>query len=267
MVNVSRLDLTTELFGEQMFAPIIVGPVSSQQDLHPEGELATVRGASAAKTLMVVSSRSSRKLPEILAEARTPLWFQVYPDPDIDTTIAAAREAVQAGCKAVCLTVGVTPKLRQGTGQKLDWATVARMRESIKAPLVLKGIMHPDEARLAVSRGVDGIVVSNHGGIYTTGFADPTEMLPSVAESVGGKIPVLVDGSYRRGTDILKALALGARAVLLGRPPVWGLAAYGAEGVQAVLEMLQTELARNMAMCGKADVGSIDRTLIKIHAR
>jgi isopentenyl diphosphate isomerase/L-lactate dehydrogenase-like FMN-dependent dehydrogenase len=134
-------------------------------------------------------------------------------------------------------------------------------------PLLLKGIMSPAEARLAVAQGVDAIVVSSHGGLYTSGFAEPIEVLPSVMEAVGDRIPVLVDGGFRRGTDILKALALGARAVLLGRPPVWGLAAYGAEGVQAVLEMLQTELARNMAMCGVPDVKSVTRSLIRIHTR
>jgi 4-hydroxymandelate oxidase len=258
MVNVSKLDLTTELLGEKLFAPILVGPVSQQQTYHPEGELATVRGASAAKTLAIISSRSSRKLPEIVAEAKTPLWFQVYPDPDIDVTIAAARSALQAGCRAVCLTIG---------GVTLDWPTIARIRQSLKAPLLLKGIMNPEEAQTALSHGIDGMIVSNHGASYTTGFAEPVEVLPSVVEAVGGKVPVLVDGGFRRGTDILKALALGARAVLLGRPPIWGLAAYGAPGVQTVLEMLQTELARNMALCGKPDVKSIDRSLIKIHTR
>jgi isopentenyl diphosphate isomerase/L-lactate dehydrogenase-like FMN-dependent dehydrogenase len=276
MVNVTQLDLSLEFLGEQLFAPILVGPMSYQQTFHPEGELAVARGASAAKTGMFVSSRSSRKLPEIIAAANTPVWFQAYPNPDINVTIAAAREAVEAGCRGVCLTVGVPYEAREAavegsksaTGNlKLDWAMIERVRKSVKKPLLLKGIMHPEEAQLAVSRGVDAIVVSNHAGMFLTGFADPTEMLPLVVEAVGGKIPVLVDGSYRRGTDILKALALGARAVLLGRPPVWGLAAYGAPGVQRVLEMLQTELARNMALCGKPDLKSVDRTLIKIHSR
>ena len=267
MVNVTQLDISLELLGEELFAPILVGPMAYQQAYHPEGELAMVRGASAAKTLMIVSSRSSRKLSEIAAQAKTPLWFQVYPDADINVTIASARAAVQAGCSAVCLTVAVPNPDRQAGNLKMDWATIARLRDGLKGRLLLKGVMHPEEAQQAISRGVDAIVVSNHGGAHTTGFADPTEMLPAIAEAAGGKIPVLVDGGYRRGTDILKALALGARAVLLGRPPVWGLAAYGAEGVQRVLEMLQTELARNMALCGKPDLKSLDRTLLKIHRR
>ena len=261
MVNVSRMDLTTELFGEKLFAPILVGPVSHLQTYHPEAEVAMARGAAAAKALMIVSSRSSRKLPEISAAADAPFWFQVYADPDIDSAIAASRNAVAAGCKAVCLTVGGT------ANATADWATIARVRQNVKAPLLLKGIMSPEEAQLAASRGIDGLIVSNHGAIHTAGFADPIEVLPAVAEATGSKIPVLVDGSFRRGTDILKALALGARAVLLARPPVWGLAAYGAGGVQAVMEMLQSELARNMALCGKADLKSVNRDLVKIHRR
>ena len=268
MVNVVKLDLTVKLLGQELFAPILAGPVSNQQAFHPEGEIAMVQGASAARTLMIVSSRSSRKLSEIVAAAKTPLWFQVYPDPDIAVTIAAARNAIESGCKAICLTIGVRPPEPQlPASTKLDWALIRRFRESVKAPMLLKGIMNPEEAQLAVSSGVDGIVVSNYGGIYTTGFADPIEVLPSIVDAVSGKIPVLIDGSFRRGTDILKALALGARAVLLGRPAVWGLAAYGAEGVQRVLEMLQTELARNMAHVGKPDLASLDRGVIKIHRR
>lgn len=265
MVNVTQLDLSVELLGERLHAPILVGPMSNLQAFHPEGEIATVRGASAARTLMVVSSRSSRKLREIVAEAKTPLWFGMYPDAGVDAMIASARDALQAGCKAICLTVGVPHESQ--VNQKMDWASIDRIRQNVKAPLILKGIMSPEEAQRAVSRGVDAVIVSNHGAIGATGFADPIEMLPSIAQATGSKIPILIDGSFRRGTDILKALSLGARAVLLGRPPVSGLAAYGAEGVQKVLQTLQTELARNMALCGKPDLKSVDRSLVKVHRR
>lgn len=280
MVNVTQLDLTTELLGEKMFAPILIGPTWRQQAFHPDGEIGMVRGASAAKTLMIVSSRSSRPLQDIVAAAKTPLWFQVYPEADKKLTIHTAQEAVKLGCKAVCLTVGVPyqppdpfvplsgpVRLQPAGNLKMDWAAIDEMRQSVKAPLILKGILSPEEVDLAVKRGVQAIVVSNHGGMFTSGFADPIEALPSIADAVGGKIPILIDGSFRRGTDILKALALGARAVLLGRPPLWGLAAYGAEGVQAVLEMLQSELARNMALCGQLDLKSVDRALVRMHRR
>lgn len=273
MVNVSKLDLTTEVLGEKMFAPIVVGPISNQQTYHPEGEVATVVGASAANTLAIVSSRSSRPLPDIVAAAKTPLWFQLYPDPDVKVTIAVAQQALQTGFKAICLTVGVPYQFEAGARMRLqpsgnlsmNWAFIDQVRKNIKAPVVLKGVMSPGEAQLAISNGIHAIIVSNHGGIYSSGFAHPIEVLPSITDAVGGKIPILIDGSFRRGTDILKALALGARAVMLARPIVWGLAAYGSEGVRTVLEMLQSELARSMALCGKPDVKSIDRSLVKIH--
>ena len=275
MVNVSKLDLTAEVLGAKMFAPIVVAPIANQQAYHPDGEVAMVRGASAAQAVAVVSSRSSRPLTEVAAAAKTPLWFQLYPDPDINITIASAQHAVKEGFKAVCLTVGTpyqpdSPSSRrlQLTGNlKLDWTAVGKVRQSLKTPLLLKGIMSPEEAQLAAKHDVDGIVVSNHGAMFTTGFADPIEMLPSIVEAAGPKTSVLIDGSFRRGSDILKALALGARAVLIGRPMIWGLTAYGAEGVRGVLEMLQSELARNMAMCGKPDIKSIDRSLVKVHRR
>lgn len=275
MVNVSKLDLSTELLGETLFAPILAGPVSQQAAFHPEGEVAMARGAAAAKTLTIVSSQSSKPLDEIVAAAgKAPLWFQVYPDADLKTTIQSAQDAVRAGCKAVCLTVGVPygmpsggVRLEAAGNLKVDWNAIDHIRQGIKAPLVLKGIMNPEEARQAVSRGIQAIVVSNHGGLFTSGFADPIEMLPSIADAVGGKIPILIDGSYRRGTDIMKALALGARAVVVARPVIWGLSAYGASGVQTVLELLQSELARTMALCGRTNVPSLDRALVKIHRR
>ena len=187
MVNVSKLDLTTELLGETMFAPILVGPMAKQQTFHPEGEVAMARGASAAKTVMIVSSRSSRPLTEIAVEAKTPLWFQVYPEPDIKETIKAAQDAVRAGCKAVCLTVGVPS---QSPGKlKMDWALIDQVRQSVKAPLVLKGIMSAEEAEMAVTRGVQAIVVSNYGGSSRPGLPIPSRCCL--------RLPTLSAGRFR----------------------------------------------------------------------
>ena len=256
MVNTTQLDLTTELFGQRLFAPILVGPTSEQKRFHPEGELASVRGASAAKTAMVVSSRASYPIQEIAAQPATTLWYQVYPEPDADAQRRRIDEAVELGCKALCITVGGA-----------DWSAIDRLRQGLRIPVVLKGIMSPEEARAAIGKGIDGIVVSNYGGQAASGMAAPIEVLPAIAEAVAGKAPILIDGSFRRGSDILKALALGARAVMLGRPPLWALAAYGSAGVQTMLEMLQTELARDMAMCGKPNLKSLDPGVVKIHAR
>jgi 4-hydroxymandelate oxidase len=142
---------------------------------------------------------------------------------------------------------------------------IDKIRQGLGVPVVLKGIMTAEEAMEAVKRGIEGIVVSNYGGLLTKGLVSPMEMLPAIADAVAGKVPVLIDGGFRRGSDIMKALAFGARAVLVGRPALWGLAAYGAEGVQSVFEMLQTELGRSASQCGKANVKAIDRSAIKVH--
>ncbi|MGA2772356.1 MAG: alpha-hydroxy-acid oxidizing protein [Bryobacteraceae bacterium] len=256
MVNTTQLDLTTELFGQRLFAPILVGPASEQKRFHPEGELASVRGASAAKTAMVVSGRASYPIKEIAAQPAATLWYQVYPEADTDAQRRRIDQAVDLGCKALCITIGGA-----------DWSAIDRLRQGLRIPVVLKGIMSPEEARAAIGKGIDGIVVSNCGGQPASGMAAPIEVLPAIAEAVAGKAPILIDGSFRRGADILKALVLGARAVMLGRPPLWALAAYGSAGVQTMLEMLQTELARDMAMCGKPNLKSLDPSLVKIHAR
>ncbi len=278
MVNTVNLDLTTELFGEKMFAPILVGPISDQERFHAGGELATVQGASAAKAVVVISSRSSRPLEQIVAQSQTTLWYQVYPEPDMNAVRARIERAVKLGCKALCITVGAAnqpdtkrapnrPQFEEMGNLGLDWRAIDRLRQGMRVPVLLKGVMSPEEARTAVDRGISGIVVSNHGGLLVSGLASPIEMLPSIAEAVGGKVPLLVDGGFRRGTDVLKGLALGARAILLGRPPMWGLAAYGADGVGTLLILLQAELARDMAMCGKVTAGDIDRNLVRIHRR
>ncbi len=139
------------------------------------------------------------------------------------------------------------------------------MRQGLSVPFLLKGIMTAEEADAAVKRGIQGIVVSNYGGLLTRGMASSIEMLPAIVDAVNGRAPVLIDGSFRRGSDIFKALAFGARAVLIGRPALWGLAAYGADGVQSLLEMLQTEVGRDMGQCGKPNLKAIDRTVVKIH--
>jgi isopentenyl diphosphate isomerase/L-lactate dehydrogenase-like FMN-dependent dehydrogenase len=147
----------------------------------------------------------------------------------------------------------------------LNWDIIDQMRKGINVPVLIKGIMTPEEAEAAIKRGVQGIVVSNYGGLLTPGMAPPMELLPSIVDTVAGKVPVLIDGNFRRGSDIFKALAYGATAVMIGRPAAWGLAAYGSEGAQQVLEMLQTELARDMAHTGKPALRDIDRTVVKLH--
>jgi len=261
MVNTTGLDLSVELFGEKIFAPILIGPTARQQMFHPEGELAMVRGAAAARTLVIVSSDSSYPIEKIAAEAKTTLWYQVFPAADANALRSRTQQAVKDGCKAVCVTVGAPDR---GTSH-LSWKMIDQIRQGLGVPVVLKGIMTAEEANESVKRGIEGIVVSNYGGLLKKGLVSPMEMLPAIADAVGGKVPVLIDGGFRRGSDIMKALALGARAVLVGRPALWGLAAYGAEGVQSVLEMLETELGRSASQAGKTNVKAIDRSVVKMH--
>jgi 4-hydroxymandelate oxidase len=264
MVPTTHLDLTVSLFGEKMFAPVMVGPMARLQSYHPDGEVGLVRAASGAKSWMVVSSESSLPVEKIVVESKTTLWYQVFSEEDLSTVRSKIEQAVKAGCKAICITAGA-PFSKAMTRPALNWSVIDRMRKGIGVPVLIKGIMTPQEAGEAVKRDIQGIVVSNYGRVPTPGTASSMEMLPSIVDAAGGKAQVLIDGSFRRGSDIFKALAFGATAAMVGRPVVWGLAAYGPEGAQQVLEMLQTEVARDMAHCGRLTIKDIDRTVVKLH--
>ena len=269
MVDATALDLSTELLGQRMFAPTLIGPVAAQEDFHPEGELETARGAAATGTPMVVSSRSSRGIDAIAAATDGPLWYQVYLA-DGPPARSAIRRAVDAGVRAVCITVNdpLAPAAGAFGPERVDWEAVSRVADGAGVPVLVKGIMTAEDAAAAVRRGMQGLVVSDHGrGAAGRVAGTPIDRLPDIAEAAGSRLEVLIDGGFRRGTDILKALALGARAVLLARPVMWGLAAYGAAGVEAVLFLLHNELARSMAAAGRPAIGLIDRELVKIHTR
>lgn len=272
-VPCTNIDMTADVLGMKLFTPILVGPMAKLQQYHPDGEAGMAKGASAAKTMMVASCDSSMPIDKIAAEAKAGFWFQVFPESDASAVKTQIQQAVGAGCKAVMLTVGAFYRDRHGAPQpaklagvpKVDWAFVDQLRQGLTVPFLIKGIMSPEEADAAVKHGIQGIIVSDYGGLLTRGMAPPMETLPAVVDAVSGRVPVLADGNFRRGSDVFKALAFGAKAVLLGRPPVWGLAAYGSPGVQTVLEMLITDLGRNMAMCGKINPAAIDRTAVKVH--
>jgi 4-hydroxymandelate oxidase len=259
------MDLGVTLFGERHFTPILVAPISDQKRFHAEGELATAKGATAGKAIMVVSSRSSVPIDQIAAVAKPSFWYQVYASDAAAKT--QVQDAVRAGAKAIVITVGATPATgaRSATANSINWATVDAIKQVATVPVLVKGITTVAEANAAAQRNVQGIVVSNFGGLMGTNKDAMILVLPNIVDAVGGKMPVLTDGSFRRGTDILKALALGAQGVLIGRPIMWGLSAYGEAGVQSVVEMLQTELARYMGMCGKSNLKALGRDLVKIH--
>jgi 4-hydroxymandelate oxidase len=269
MIDSRQLDLTSELLGQSLFTPILVGPVANQKRYHPEGELAMARGAAAARAVLVVADRSGYPIEQIAEQAKAPLWYQIGLEGDAGEIRTRVDRAERAGCKAVVVTAGTRGPVSGGGSLQagIDWDGLSRLRKAVSVPVLLKGVMSPDEARKAVSAGMQGLVVSNYAADAPAGIASPIEVLPAVVEAAGGKVAILMDGSVRRGSDVLKALALGAQAVLLARPAIWGLAAFGAAGVQNVVELIQTEFARDMVMCGKVNIRTIDRSVVRIHRR
>lgn len=264
-IPTTDMDLTVNLFGEDHFTPILVAPIADQKRFHPDAELATAKGAAAGKALMIVSSRSSVALADIAAVAKPSFWYQVYASDGGART--QVQDAIKAGAKAIVITVGAAHAAngaRAATSTSINWSAIDSIKQGLSVPVILKGITTPAEAAAALRHNPQGIIVSNFGGLLASKDAMILG-LPAIVDAVAGKVPVLTDGSFRRGTDILKALAFGAQGVLLGRPVMWGLAAYGDAGVQNVVEMAQTELARYMGMCGKPNLKALDRTALKIH--
>ena len=264
-IPTTDMDLTVNLFGEDHFTPIIVAPIAEQKRFHPEAELATAKGAAAGKALMIVSSRSSVPLAEIAAVAQPSFWYQVYASDSAAKT--QVQDAVKAGAKAIVITVGASHASngsRAAAPASINWSAVDAIKQGVSVPVIVKGIMTPADATAALQHNVQGIVASNFGGLLANKDA-MILALPNIVDAVGGKVPVLTDGSFRRGTDTFKALAFGASGVLIGRPVIWGLSAYGDVGVQGVIEMAQTELARYMGMCGKVNLKALDRTAVKVH--
>jgi 4-hydroxymandelate oxidase len=278
--DVSSLDLSVELFGETLFTPLIAGPTALHGRVHPEGEVATRQGAAAAKAVVVISERTSQPLDRIAGAAEGPWWRQLSPKTDLGALAAEAQASVAAGAKAIVLTVGAEASPRPdadvhnqeskgapaGPTPKADAAAaLAKLKGSVAVPVAVKGVLSPADAKAAVEAGADGVCVSNHGGRAVDGVPATIEALPAVVDAVGATAPVLVDGGFRRGSDVLKALAFGAKGVLLGRPVLWGLAAGGAPGVQRLLELVESELALAMGLSGQTSVAKLNRDLVKLH--
>jgi isopentenyl diphosphate isomerase/L-lactate dehydrogenase-like FMN-dependent dehydrogenase len=290
LVDVSACATSTTVLGTPVSMPILVAPTAYHCLAHPEGECAMAQGVGAAGTLMIAATDATRTVEEIAHAARGPLWFQLYLYPTHEIAASLVRRAEAAGCKAIVLTVDM-PRLgnreRDQRNQwsiaspglsranfagitteghawvSLTWHDVDWLHSVTSLPILVKGILSAEDALIALEHGVSGIVVSNHGGRQLDGTLTGIEALPEVVEAVAGRCEVYVDGGIRRGTDILKALALGARAVLVGRPVLWGLAVEGAQGVQHVLEILQAELKLAMQLAGCLMLTSIDPSLVK----
>jgi 4-hydroxymandelate oxidase len=292
-------DLRTGLLGDELALPVLVAPTAFHRLAHPDGEAACARAVAAAGTVMVVSMAATTSIEAVAAATdedgrRARLWFQLYPQPDLGFTESVVRRAEAAGCRALVVSVDSPVfgrrdrDLRNGfldlppglccenmrdpaTGRvrdivmdaRLDWARIAWLRGITRLPVVLKGILHPADARLAVEHGADGVLVSNHGGRQLDGVPASIDALPAVVDAVRGRIPVLLDGGVRRGTDVLTALALGAAAVGVGRPVVWGLATRGEAGVRQVLDWLRADLDRAMTLAGAVRPADLTPDLVR----
>lgn len=298
LVDVSSIDLRLEILGQQFELPILLAPAAFHQLCHAQGELATVAGANSAGASLVLSSFSTVAVEEVTAAAKHPVWFQLYFQEDKGLTQQMVRRAEAAGCKALCVTVDTPvlgarhresraqfvlpshfrlPNLNLGAishrparnaiysellNAKLSWKDIEWLCSNTKIPVVLKGVLNPEDGARAASSGVAGLIVSNHGARNLDTLPSTADALPRVVDRVAGRIPVLVDGGIRRGTDVLKALALGAQAVLVGRPYLYALAFAGAAGVARVIEILRTELMMAMALTGRTNIAEIDRTVL-----
>jgi isopentenyl diphosphate isomerase/L-lactate dehydrogenase-like FMN-dependent dehydrogenase len=300
LVDVSKIDTRVELFGTTWDSPIFFCPVGGQGMFHPDGELGTARAAQAKRTLQILSTASSHSVEDVIKARGGPVWYQLYAVSSWDSTEKIVKRAEQAGCPVVAWTIdllagrntelasryrridtrqcaschgdpfsshrpmldGIDMKSLTLNSPAFNWQHVDRLKKATRMKLVLKGIETREDARLCVEHGVDGILVSNHGGRATETYRATIECLPEVLDGAAGRIPVLVDGGIRRGTDAYKALAFGAKAVGIGRPYVWGLSAFGQPGVERVIDILRGEFELTMKQCGARSLSEITRSTV-----
>jgi 4-hydroxymandelate oxidase len=302
MIDVSKIDMSVELFGSKFNSPIVLCPLGAQKAFHAEGEIAVAKAARARGHLQILSTVTSTGVEDVIAARGAPVWFQLYTTSSFDLTSKLVRRAEAAGCPAVAVTVdlpagrNLEAALRlartdsrtctachapagsalfsrpmfsqldtsgvQIASASLTWDFIKRLRDVTRMKILIKGLESGQDASLAVAHGADGIIVSNHGGRATDTGRGTLECLPEIAAAVRGKVPIILDGGVRRGTDVLKALALGATAVGIGRPYIWGLGAYGQAGVDRVLELLNSELMLAMVGVGARNLREITRAAI-----
>jgi len=283
LVDVSSISTATTILGTDVALPILIAPLAMQRMAHPDGELATARAAAAAGTIMCLSTAATARPAEVAAAAPgAPRWFQVYVFVDRSETEALIAEAVESAFAALVLTVD-TPYLgRRERDLRIDFKVPEHLTVTgdlfgghfdtglswrdlewlagYSLPVVVKGILTAEDARLACEHGAAAVVVSNHGGRQLDGVSSSLDALEEVVDTVDGRAEVLLDGGVRRGTDVLKALALGARGVLIGRAMVWGLAVAGEEGVAHVLQLLREEVELGLALLGCASPADVTRS-------
>jgi isopentenyl diphosphate isomerase/L-lactate dehydrogenase-like FMN-dependent dehydrogenase len=293
-IAAASVDTRTTVLGLNLDFPLFVAPTALQVALHPDGEVGMHQAATDTKTPFIISNNSSQPAEKIATSSAGPAWFQFYPRRSLDESRTMLERVQAAGCQAVVVTVdqqatfyertqhlrnlGGRPRTapaRPATGGPrnpyrvpdgrlwYEWNYLDQIRPFIKGPMLVKGILTAEDARLCLEHGAQGIIVSNHGGRSLDYGSSTIEVLPEIVDAVGGRVPVLVDSGFRRGADVFKALALGADAVCLGRATRWGLGAFGVPGVQKVIEMIQAELVAAMAAAGRKSLADLDGSAVR----
>jgi isopentenyl diphosphate isomerase/L-lactate dehydrogenase-like FMN-dependent dehydrogenase len=293
LVDVSKIDMSTDILGAKYPSPIVIAPVGGQKSFHEEGEVAVARAAKTGNHLQILSTVTTSSVEEVTEARGAPVWYQLYATNKWEVSKALVLRAEKAGCPVVAITVdrsggrnqetlfrlrptdtrdcsGCHDRSSLATNMKqrsmfegidlaglkniqssaMTWDFIKRMRDTTKMKIVLKGILAYEDAAMAANAGVDGIIVSNHGGRSEDSGRSTIDALPEIAEAVKGRMPILIDSGFRRGTDIVKALCMGATAVCVGRPYIWGLGAFGQAGVERVLELMRVELYGAMQQVG-----------------
>lgn len=302
LIDVSHIDTSIELMGTRWETPIIIAPTGSQKAFHPEGEVAVARAARAQGHLQILSTVTTSSVEEVAEARGAPIWYQLYPTNEWSITKQLLSRAEGAGCPVVALTVdlqggsnresmartarlddrqcdvchveggyydrkamfdGVDHTLIETQSPRtMSWDYVKKLQDATSMQVFIKGIVTGEDALLCVENGVAGLVVSNHGGRAEASKRSTIECLPEIVAAVRGRIPVIIDGGFRRGTDIFKALALGADAIAIGRPYLWGLGSFGQPGVESVLSILRAELEMVMRQAGTTSIDQITRSYI-----
>src|SRR5215831_3040917 len=306
LVDVSKVDMSTDILGVKYDTPIVVAPVGGHRMFHPDGEIATAKGAKAGNHLTILSTATTTGVEDVAAARGAPLWYQLYASNSWDVAKALVQRAEKAGCLAVAVTVDRSGGRNQETlfrlqrtdtrdcsgchvrsslsanmrrrsmyegidltgltntqSSAMTWDFFKRLRDLTKMKIVAKGILAWEDAALAAENGLDGIIVSNHGARSEDSGRSSIDALPEIVDAVKGRIPILVDSGFRRGTDIVKAMCMGATAVCGGRPYIWGLGAFGQPGVERVLELLRAEFHAAMQQVGAPTVKHLVPAMVR----
>ena len=306
LVDVSKVDMSTDILGVKYDTPIVLAPVGGQRSFHDEGELAAARGAKAGNHLQILSTATSTGVEVVTAARGAPIWYQLYATNKWEVAQAMVKRAENAGCLAVAVTVDrsggrnqetlfrLRPSdkrecsgchdrsslqsnlrtramyqgldltgLRNTQSSAMTWEFFKRLRDTTKMKIVVKGILAWEDAVLAADNGIDAIIVSNHGARSEDSGRSTIDALPEIVDAVKGRMPILVDSGFRRGSDIVKALSMGATAVCVGRPYIWGLGAFGQPGVERVLELLRIELYGMMQQVGAPTVKHLVPAMVR----